>query len=210
MEKRILTEPFIRALKPAPKGERYTVSDALVPGLRIKVSDTGIKSYILWRRVDPRAKSASALVLGRVGHLNLAQAREKARLWLSLIAAGQDPRTAERAERDATFGRVMQDYLDRHVRGQRKAKDVEREMRAELLPRFANRALTSITRADVIKMVDEIVGRGARYQARNILGHMRTLCNWAIEKGLLTASPCDRIRPARLIGPKLSRTRVLD
>src|SRR5215831_6046629 len=87
---RQLTETFVRALKPAPQGQRYAVSDALVPGLRVRVTDTGRKTFILWRRTDPRAKSASALALGTVGVLTLADARAKARSWLAQIAEGND------------------------------------------------------------------------------------------------------------------------
>jgi hypothetical protein len=33
MAPRPLTEPYIKALKPAPAGQRYAIADALVPGL---------------------------------------------------------------------------------------------------------------------------------------------------------------------------------
>jgi hypothetical protein len=62
---RILTEAFIKALKPAPADTRYSVTDALVPGFSVRVTDKGTKTFILWRRIDPRASSASALKLGR-------------------------------------------------------------------------------------------------------------------------------------------------
>ena len=50
MTPRTLTEPFIKALKPAPAGQRYAIADALVPGLKVRVTDKGSKSFILWRR----------------------------------------------------------------------------------------------------------------------------------------------------------------
>lgn len=204
---RVLTEAFIKALKPS--GGRYAVSDALVPSLRVSVTPKGAKSFILWRRVDPRAKSASALTLGRVGELTLADARTKARAWLAQIAAGQDPRATQRTARDNTFAAVMETYLATHVKHQRKFADVQREMRYDLLPRFGARPLPAIARRDVIRMLDEIKARGAPAQARNIFGHLCGLCNWAIEKDLLATSPCDHVSLARLIGPKRARARVL-
>jgi integrase len=106
---------------------------------------------------------------------------------------------------------VIEEYLKRHVAGKRKAKDVEREIRKELLPRWRNKPLAFITRKDVIQLVDEIKDRGAIYQAHNILGHVKTFFNWAIERGIygIETSPCDRIKPSRLIGPKHPRQRVL-
>ena len=38
---RVLTEPYIRSLKPAPAGKRYAIADALVPGLKVRVTDKG-------------------------------------------------------------------------------------------------------------------------------------------------------------------------
>jgi integrase len=205
---RVLTEPYIRSLKAAPPGQRYAVTDALVPGLKVRVTDRGAKSFILWRRYGGAANPA-ARSLGPVGVLTLAAAREKARSWLELIKQGQDPRHI--AEDDASFGAVMEEYLKRHVAGKRKAKDVEREIRKELLPRWRNKPLASITRRDVTQLVDEIKDRGAPYQAHNILGHAKTFFNWAIERGIygIETSPCDRIKPSRLIGPKAPRQRVL-
>lgn len=207
---RVLTEPFIRSLKAAPPGQRYAVADALVPGLKIRVTDRGAKSFILWRRYGGAANPA-ARALGPVGVLTLAAAREKARRWIEMIKRGQDPRNAVEAGEDNSFDVVVQEYLKRHVAGQRKAKDVEREIRKELLPRWRNKTLSSITRHDVIRLVDEIKDRGALYQAHNVLGHAKTFFNWAIERGIygIETSPCDRIRPSRLIGPKAPRQRVL-
>lgn len=97
---RVLTEPFIRSLKPAPAGQRYAVADALVPGLKIRVTDKGNKSFILWRRYGG-APNPAARALGAVGTLTLAAARTKARSWLEQIKAGEDPRAVERAHRAA-------------------------------------------------------------------------------------------------------------
>jgi integrase len=207
---RVLTEPFIKALKPAAKGKRYAISDAIVPGLRLRITDTGHKSYVLWRRVDPRSMSASALALGTVGQLTLAEARTKARKWIAQLAEGTDPRTAERRARADTLAAAVDMYLQRHVAGQRKAADTEREIKNELVARWGHRALASIRRADVIAMIDEIVDRGARAQARNILTHCKTFFGFAVERGLLENSPADHVSPLRLIGPKVHRQRVLD
>jgi integrase len=207
---RILTDPFVRNLKPAAPGQRYAVSDALVPGLRVRVTDRGHRSYVLWRRVNKKAKSASALALGDVGQLTLAEAREKARAWLAQIEAGQDPRAATRMEREATFGAVVEDYFRRHVAGKRKAKDVKREMRNELVRRWKDKPVTAITRRDIIRMVDEIKDRGATYQAHNLFGHCKTFFRWAVEKDILQSSPADHLNTTRLIGPRKPRQRVLN
>ncbi len=215
--KRVLTEPFIKGLKPAAKGERYTVHDALVPGLGVRVSETGIKSFTLWKRWAGQSHP-TARVVGRVGALTLAQARDKARKWLDMRLGGIDPREVERAEREAaaerkatTFSAVVEDYLKRVVKLRRHAKDDEREIRKELLPPWKDKPLAAITRRDVVRLVDTITDRGAKRQAHNIYGHIRSIFAWAIERGAygIEASPCASIRPMSLIGKKVKRDRVL-
>jgi hypothetical protein len=50
-------------------------------------------------------------------------------------------RQAEQERNDVTFGAVFEDYLARHVKGKRKAADVEREMRKDLLSRWKDKPL---------------------------------------------------------------------
>lgn len=214
---RVLTDAYVRNLKPAPSGQRYAVSDALVPGLRVRVTDKGVKTFILWRRYSG-APNPAARALGNVGAMTLSAARDKARTWIELVKQGKDPRELDRKRREAedsrrvtTFGVVLEEYLTRHVRGQRKAQVVEREMRNDLLPRWKAKPLSEISRTDVTRVIDAIKDRGSPYQAHNVLGHIKTFFNWTIERGIygLETSPCDRIKPARLIGPKALRQRVL-
>ena len=80
----MLTEPYVRSLKAAAAGQRYAVADALVPGLKVRVTDRGAKSFILWRRYGG-APNPAARALGPVGVLTLAAAREKARSWIETI-----------------------------------------------------------------------------------------------------------------------------
>jgi hypothetical protein len=205
---RNLTEPLIRNLKPATAGQRYAVADAVVPGLKIRVTDKGAKSFVLWRRYPGAKNSAAARSLGKVGELTLADARTKARAWLALLAQGKDP-SVEDVASATTFGVAMEDYLVRHVKGLRTAHAAERAIRNELIPHWARRPLNEITRNDVIRLIDKIVARPAPGHARTIFSHVRAFFNWAIEHGLVEASPTDRVRPARLIGPKMPRQRVL-
>jgi integrase len=121
-----------------------------------------------------------------------------------------DQRSAEHKRRSNTFGAVAETYIKQRISKQRRAVATEREIRKELIGRWAERPITEITKGDVIEMVEEIAAEHPR-QAHNIFGHLRTLLNWAIERDVygLEASPCDRIKPTRLIGEKSIRQRVL-
>jgi integrase len=214
---RVLTDPFIKALKPAPAGQRYAVADALVPGLKVRVTDKGSKSFVLWRRYGG-APNPAARSLGKVGAITLAQARDKARGWLELVSKGEDPAALERArrevekeKRDNTFGAVFEDFLKRHVKGQRKAGQVEREMRKDLLPFWRDKPVTAITHQNIRRLIEGIVDRGAPRQAHSVLTHCKTFFGWVVERGVygIELSPAAAIKPKILIGEKNVRQRVL-
>src|SRR5262245_31490017 len=142
-------------------------------------------------------------LLGVHGQILVEPAREKARRWLELIEQGVDPKHEEERERRAnaqsasnTFGSVAEAWLARHVRGKRREKIVSREVRRELIPVWQDRPILDIMRADVIRLVENIADRPAKYQAHAVFGHIRGIFNWAINRGIynLDVSPCDRIK----------------
>jgi integrase len=226
MAKTKLTDRTVKALKPIhPKtgqplasGERYGVMDTLVPGFGVRVGDKGKRTYVLRARY-PTGPHASWRAIGDCEVLTLEKAREKAREWLKLIRAGKDPAAEEERERQAnlrqqanTFSVVAEAFIKRHVSKTRKAAIVERELRREFIERWGDRPITDIAPRDVVTIIEEVVDRGAPYQAHNLLGHVRTLFNWAIARDIygLDRSPCDRLKPAAVIGKKLARKRVLN
>ena len=128
-----------------------------MPGLGVRVSKTGRRTFVLMTRY-PGDQNPARRKLGVYGELNLEQAREKARGWLELIRKGTDPVVAEEEARQAalrlqanTFASVAEDYLALQVIGsdpdkprQRKAAEVARDFRGVFialwgsgrLPRF--------------------------------------------------------------------------
>jgi integrase len=215
MARKILTAKGVKALK--AKGKRYDTMDALVPGFGVRVTETGHRSYILVTRY-PGSSNPARRTIGDYGAISLEQARDAARRWLELIAAGRDPRAEvlklrrEEQQRQAdTFGAVAEEFIKRHVTKLAKAREIERDIRRELIQRWGRRPVTDITRRDVVELLEEVVDRGAPYQAHNLLGHVRKLFNWAIARDVygLQGSPCDRLKPAEVIGKKGIRTRVL-
>jgi integrase len=210
-----LTDRKLKALKRESK--RYDVMDSDVPGFGVRVSETGQKSFILIARY-PGSPNPTRRTLGEYPSLSLENARGRARDWRDLIRKGLDPkaederlRRLELRKQQTTFAAVAEDYIERHVKGQRKARDTEREIRKELIAALGERPVTSLSREDVIVLVEDIARRPAPYTAHIVLGHARSLFNWAINRGAygLETSPCDRIKPAALIGAKEPRQRVL-
>ena len=60
-----LTPTMISGLKPAAKGQRYQIMDAQVPGLGVRVTDKGTKTFILRIRY-PGSATAARREIGRL------------------------------------------------------------------------------------------------------------------------------------------------
>ena len=188
------------------------------PGLALRVTDVGHKSFVLIARYPLNPKNPTRRALGDYGAITLDRARDKARGWLALIKKGVDPKVQEARERAAekrqsanTFATVAAEFLDRHASGLAKATEARRIIQDEFVKRWGPRPVIDIMPEEAAAAIRAIVKRGAPYQAHNALGYLRRLFNWAIgthEFGI-TASPVERLSPKDLIGKREARERTL-
>ena len=215
---RALTDTKIRSLKPASNEKPYDVKDTQVPGLRVRVLGSGQRTFVLLGRF-PASPHPTRRALGVYGDLTLEAAREKATAWRRLIRQGIDPQIEEERERQAalrqqrtTFAAVAEDFIKDKLPGERKCKEIERDIRREFLPRWGKRPIAEITAQDVRDVVKAAKDRGAPYQAHNLLTTARRLFSWAIDQQVygFESSPCERLKPRAIIGRKVFRTRILD
>ena len=227
-----LTDRSLQALKPAPQGARVTVWDALMPGMAVRISGKGKRSFYAVKRRTGSSQPTWVL-LGAYPVTTLAEARAKARETLGALIAGEDPamlaeakrrdkEDAERHRRASTFGAVAEDFIKRHATPLRSGRMVAGYVRRELVPAWGERPIADITRRDVIALVEAILDRsgerpargtrrrdGGPYAARHTLSAARKLFNWAVGRDLLAASPCDRVKAAELHGAPEARDRML-
>ena len=217
MAKRTLNDRIVKALKPAKTGKLYDVMDTVVPGFGVRVSDKGRRTFVLTSRY-PGSNNPTRRAIGVFGEIGLAEARGKAREWLELIRQGRDPqeqeerlRLAEQRKRANSFAAVAEDFITDKLPGERKGKEVERDIRREFIPVWGGRPITEVTAFDVRAVVKAAKDRGAPAQAHNLLGTARRLFGWAIDQQVygIETSPCDRLKPKAIIGEKAIRTRIL-
>jgi len=228
--KKHLADRTLKALRPAKPGQRYEVWDSVLPGFGVRVSDAPDKgrpgkagriTFVLYARF-PSSPYPSRRPLGLYGALSLADAREKATEWLALIRKGIDPAVVEEQARQAalrqqalarerSFAAVAEAFIADKLPGERKGREVERDLRNVFLPAWGSKAIDEITDLDVLVIINA-KKRSAPAQARNLLGTVRRLFDWAIGQRVygLNASPCDRLKPKAIIGEKISRQRRLN
>src|SRR5262249_38073765 len=125
MVKKNLTDRKVKSLKRDEGREdrlgHYDTWDAVVPGLGVRTSKTGRRTFVLMARY-PGSSNPTRRALGVYGELTIEAARKKAREWLELIRKGIDPKAAEEAARRAAFRRqensftaVAEEFIRRHL-----------------------------------------------------------------------------------------------
>ena len=194
-----LTDLFVERV-PAPAGGRVEYFDAGFPGLALRVTENGRKSWSLFYRFNGRLRR---FTIGRYPAIKPGQARREATNALERVRQGLDPAEEKRARRDKpspeaeTFEVLVQDYLERHVRKNSAPatyQEAKRDLEYNVLPKWRNRPIASISRRDAIDLIDGLVERGVEIQANRTLARLRALFNWAIEKDRISASPVDHMK----------------
>jgi integrase len=227
-----LTDAAVQRLK-APPGGRVDYFDAAYPGLALRVTGA----------VDQRPERRTWTLFYRFGGkqrrltfepgypaLGLAEARDTANKAKLAIQAGVDPGAAkaeakaEAARTPDTIANVVEVFIRRDLEGKKRAPRYIAETRRifdnHVLPRWADRAIATITRRDVIELLDAVMDSGSVRKgddgkrklpggpiiANRVLAAVRAMFNWALRRGIIEATPAALVeRP----GEETRRDRTL-
>jgi integrase len=199
-----LTARKVDSIRPTP-GKRTEYFDRGVPGLALRVTENGAKSWTVLYRHRARLRR---LTLGSASVLSLADARERARDELYAAGKGADPAATKRQARTAqTIADLATDYIEIYAKKRKRSwKEDDRILRAEVLPRWKHRAIADIKRRDVRTLVEAIAARGAGIMANRTTALLSKLFRFALDREYIDASPAAHItRPT----PETKRDRVL-
>ena len=162
------------------------------------MSYAGTKTFLLHKRVGG---SLRRLKLGNYPAMSLSKARQQARQWKDDATAGLDPKKEaakrEAAEEEAnTFGGVVEQYLT--LQGNRLRPRTLYEYRcflkSEVLEAWQHRPIESISRSDLVAVLDKIDKRGNPSATNHGYAYLRSLFNWAVDRDLIASAPTDRMR----------------
>lgn len=200
------TSAAVERIKP-PKTGRDEYIDTLLTGFYLRVTEKGKKSWSLLYRYEGKLKR---MTLGKYPAVDLSDAREAARDALKLLDRGKDPLAKDDTEshkRKMTVRAVVKEYITRYAKPRNRTwKDTERTFDLYVLPEWKDRLISNITRHDVVMLIDSIMDEGKVYPARHTFAAIRKFFNWAAERGIIDASPCQHIA---MPGKAVSRERVL-
>ncbi len=199
--KRKLTTKFIEGQKSNPS-KRLDFRDALMPGLVLRISASGTKTFCLHKRINGKMRR---LTIGRFPVLSLAEARERVRQVLYEIETGRfEDRTGVEVETKPTLGDVIPDYIEKHA----KVHNRDWKRKHALLAKFDTlhgKRIDEIKRADAVKACD-LIRKSAPTSANRALAHLKHLMGWCVERGMIDANPIAGMKPP---SKEKSRERVL-
>ena len=209
MAKVNLTDRAVTAAKAEP-GQRLEIWDAMTPGLHLRVTDKGVKSWMLrYRTPDGRQPR---LKIGDAKRTSLRAARLEAGRLKDLIDKGADPQTEKRtarAQAKAQTVRTFSDLLDAYwlacEAGEWKPrKKRKRESTLAYEKRLANRhavpalgklPLAEIKRPTVKAVLRDMIAKGIGAQTNRVHAIIRQAFNFAISEELVGGNPAMGFEP---------------
>jgi integrase len=214
----VLTDRYLKSLKPAPAAKRIVHWDAAKPSFGCRITDRGVISFFVMRRMQGKPQPVR-VVLGRYPEISLATARKLATAALGALVSGVHPKVRAREERVAagnqqanTFAALAEQFLRRPAAAkQRTASEIEKTINRHLIPRWGARVASEIKRSDVIAMLEAIDAGSGPYMAAKALALASEIYRFGItrELGGLENNPCHLIKPSDFVGKMEPRQRVL-
>jgi len=208
-----LTDARIRAAKVPPGRATADLFDSLVPGLVLRVSASGRRTFYVWYR-DATTRKPKWLIVkdaGLTAHeyptLKLARARELARELLAHAAAGRDltaARDEAQAAKQRTFGALAAEYVDKWARPRKKTWRADASSIRTQLAAWHDRPVVDLARRDVRALLDALVARGAATRANRTLALISKILNFGVDRDWVPTNVAARMaKPAP--EPKRSR-----
>ena len=206
-----LTDKGIGALKPAEKRQEIPAG---VAGLVLIVQPSGAMSWALRYRFAGKVRK---LTLGRyspdnVNGLSLAEARRAANDALEKVERGEDPAQTKRAEKAARLeGRnrvstLLDQFEERHLSKLRSKKQVRQLLDKHVVPAWGERDVQTITRRDVIDLVEGVATSSGGVTANRLLSHIHKFMGWCLVRDVINLNPANGVEKPAV---EKSRDRVL-
>ncbi|WP_233712965.1 tyrosine-type recombinase/integrase [Amaricoccus solimangrovi] len=207
-----LTTKAVEAAKADPE-RRYEMPDPALSGLYLVVQPSGAKSWALRYRFGGKT---AKLTLGRWPLLGLADARAAASAAVEKIERGRDPAAEKKATKVARLDAQLAErdkiktlvgrYAARHLATLKSGATVRRELERHVVAAWGERDIQTITRRDVIDLLDGIADSGRAVTANRVRAYLGKFLNWAVERDIIAANPALTVKP---VTKEASRDRYL-
>ena len=186
-----LTDRFCSTVKPL--GVRTDFFDETVPGLALRVTEKGHRSWS-YLFTSPRDGKRARATIGTYPATTLAAARGKALEARGHVEAGKDPRLVLAGQ--ATAGMTVAGLVDAYLADPEKAAlrskaEIDRRLRKNVVPIIGEVKLAELRRRDVRNVTDAILKRKRKVEATRVFEDVRAMVRWAVQNEYLDANPLD-------------------
>jgi len=191
-EKLNFTKKILDTLPLPPAGKRFSFKDTRVPGLIIRVTSCGAKSFQLYQKLQGRP---IRVTLGKFPDMSIENARKEATKAKGSLAGGTNPNVEKnRLRKEITLQELFDLYMDRYSKIEKKSwKYDEREIN-KFLSQWFNRKISDISKFEIGTLHLQTRENNGLYQANRILERIRSMYNKAIEWGWDGENPTKGIK----------------
>jgi integrase len=182
-----LTDAAIRSFK--PRATPYAVGDSTCPGLCVRITPKGVKTFAFAYR-NKTTRKVEWLTFGRYPDLSLTRARELANDARKVVANGGSPHAAKAERLDAeqkakTYAEVVVLYDAAKLASLRSGKKTLKTLeRIGRVYDWNDQPLSSITDDDAAEMLQDIADDRGKKAAANQTKHiLHAMFKWAKQPG---------------------------
>jgi integrase len=200
------TDSKIKGIKP-PEKRAVFFEDS---GLGVRVAPTGRKTFVFMYRVNGKQ---TMLTIGKYPAISLSSARLKMAQGKEKADKGIDPALEIKEKKAAyntapTVENLVKEYIERYAKINKKSwEQDERTLNKEVVLLWGKRKAHEVKQREIVLLLDDIVVRGSPVTANRTKSAISKMFNFAVNRGILDASPAVRIeKPAK----ETPRERALD
>lgn len=198
------TKPLIDALPPAPQGKRDEYRDEALPGLWLRVSAAGAKTYAVLARA--KGGALERVTIGTADKITPELARRQAKQIIADLATGTSHAAQAKAKRgEITFAELFASYIDNTAMKPRSRGAYGWLYKTHLEAAFGKRKLTEIN-MEKVRALHTKVSKETPTTANRCVALIKAAFNFARQDGAWAGdNPALRVKKNK----ELSRTRYL-
>jgi integrase len=203
-----LTAAMVERIKPPAKGQAE-YWDKNMPGFGLRVSYRGTKAWTALTRLHGKL---IRITLGEWPTMGLADAHQAATTAKRQAKSGIDPREVQRQlqskadeARTLTFGAMADQFLERYAKPRLKPRTIEAytaALKGERAQAWQDKPIASVTRRDVMALLDNLEAKGKHATAKLALAYLRKFFGWCAERDAIREVPTYRIRLNGMVKPR--------
>ncbi len=178
------TKTAIEGLPLPEAGKRSSYYDSKIPGLELRVTSNGTKTFNLYRKINGKPDRVQ---IGRFPAVTVELARKRAEEINGNIAQGKNPAEEKRTlKAELTLQEVFDEFYEKEVKPNHRAWKEEKRKYDGYLSMWGNRRLSTITQDDVKELKRTLKEQKKRndsgngeVQANRVLSFLKTIINYA-------------------------------